>query len=65
VNDWAALFYMFLGWLLVFAVKYVIVGLAAWDKFFHPERYAADTTGPYRAFAKPFLGVFSCSTAAC
>lgn len=55
----AALFYMFLGWLLVFATKYIFVGLAAWDSFFHPERYTADTTGPYSMFSKPFLGVFS------
>ena len=54
-----ALMFLFLGWLLVFAVKYVFVGLAAWDNFFHPERYVADTTGPYARFAKPFLGAFS------
>jgi hypothetical protein len=54
-----AVFYMFLGWLMVWLVKYVIVGLGAWDKFFHPERYISDTTGPYSQFSKPFLGAFS------
>lgn len=53
-----ALFFMFLGWLMVFIVKYIIVGLGQWDLWFHPERYAADTTGPYQQFSKPFLGVF-------
>lgn len=54
-----AIFFMFLGWLMVFAVKYVIVGLAQWDNWFHPERYQADTTGPYSRFSLPFLGAFS------
>jgi len=55
--EWA-LFFMFLGWLLVWVVKYGIVGLGEWDKVFHPERYDADTTGPYKAFAKPLFGFF-------
>ena len=54
-----ALFYAFLGWLSVWLIKYVIVGLARWDMFFHPERLQADTTGPYKQFAQPFLGVFA------
>jgi hypothetical protein len=54
-----ALMFAFLGWLLVFAVKYIFVGLGQWDTWFHPERYTADTTGPYKQFTKPFLGVFA------
>lgn len=54
-----AIFFMFLGWLLIFAIKYVFVGLAQWDSWFHPERFVADTTGPYAQFSKPFLGVFA------
>lgn len=53
-----AIFYMFLGWLLVWVVKYGVVGLAGWDGVFHPERLEADTTGPYARFSKPFLGIF-------
>lgn len=50
---------LFLGWLVGWALKYVVFGLAAWDEFFHPERVQADTTGPFKIFAPPFLGVFS------
>jgi hypothetical protein len=50
---------MFLGWLIGFALKYIVFGLAAWDSYLHPERYNADTTGPFKMFSKPFLGVFS------
>ena len=53
------LFYMFLGWLIGFALKYVIFGLRAWDQLLHPERLQADTTGPFKIFSSPFLGVFS------
>lgn len=53
---------LFLGWLAGWTLKYVVFGLAAWDNIFHPERYQADTTGPYKLFAKPFLGLFTCST---
>jgi len=53
------IFYMFLGWLIGWMFKYVIFGLQAWDSMLHPERVMADTTGPFRIFAKPFLGVFS------
>jgi hypothetical protein len=59
MNDWKIALYLFLGWLSVFALKYVIFGLGKWDEVFHPERYVADTTGPYRRFAQPFMGVFS------
>lgn len=50
---------LFLGWLIGWTLKYVVFGLAAWDSVLHPERLTADTTGPYKLFAKPFLGVFS------
>jgi hypothetical protein len=53
------LFYFFLGWLIGWLIKYVVFGLGAWDRIFHPERYTADTTGPYKLFAQPFLGIFS------
>jgi hypothetical protein len=50
---------LFLGWLLGWTLKYIIFGLAKWDSIFHPERVQADTTGPFKMFAQPFLGVFS------
>jgi hypothetical protein len=50
---------LFLGWLIGWTLKYIVFGLGAWDNIFHPERFQADTTGPYKMFAKPFLGVLS------
>lgn len=50
---------LFLGWLIGWTLKYIVFGLAAWDGVLHPERLIADTTGPWKTFAKPFLGVFS------
>jgi hypothetical protein len=50
---------LFLGWLIGWLFKYVVFGLAKWDTIFHPERLTADTTGPFKMFAQPLLGVFS------
>ena len=49
---------LFLGWLIGWTLKYIVFGLGKWDNIFHPERYTADTTGPYKMFALPFLGLF-------
>ena len=51
--------FLFLGWLIGWLLKYIVFGLRLWDKAFHPERLTVDTTGPFRVFAEPFLGVFS------
>lgn len=59
----SALAFMFLGWLIGWLLKYIVFGLRKWDNAFHPERLAGDTTGPYKAFAEPFLGLFSVCTA--
>lgn len=48
---------LFLGWLAGWTLKYVVFGLAKWDAIFHPERLQADTTGPYKLFAPPLLGL--------
>jgi hypothetical protein len=53
-----ALLFMFLGWLLVWATKYIFFGLRQWDEWLHPERLCGDLSGPYRRFSEPFLGVF-------
>lgn len=47
---------LFLGWLIGWTLKYIVFGLGHWDDIFHPERKIADTTGPYKMFARPFLG---------
>jgi hypothetical protein len=57
--NWHIAMYLFLGWLIGWTLKYIIFGLQNWDTVLHPERVVADTTGPYRMFAKPFLGAFS------
>lgn len=54
-----AVFYMFLGWLVGWLLKYVIFGLRRWDSALHPERLQGDTTGPYSMFAEPLLGLLS------
>lgn len=59
MNEWAILGLLFLGWLLGWLFKYFVFGLGRWDEIFHPERYQADTTGPWSRFAKPFLGVLN------
>jgi hypothetical protein len=46
---------LFIGFAIVYILKYFIFGLAKWDGWFHPERIKADTTGPYAAFALPLL----------
>ena len=46
-----------IGLVTLWVIKYMVVGLAAWDGFFHPERFQADTMGPYKCFAKPLLGI--------
>lgn len=43
------------GFLVVYVLKYGIVGLDKWDAWFHPERRQADDSGPYNAFSRPFL----------
>lgn len=48
---------LFLGWLIGWTLKYIVFGLGKWDQIFHPERFTADTEGPYKLFAKPLLGV--------
>jgi hypothetical protein len=48
---------LFLGWAIGWLLKYVVFGLGKWDEIFHPERYEDDTTGPYKMFAKPLLGI--------
>jgi hypothetical protein len=57
--DWRLIGALFLGWLIGWTLKYVIFGLEAWDRALHPERLCGDVNGPYKAFAKPFLGAFS------
>lgn len=46
---------LFIGFSVVYVLKYAIVGLSKWDSWFHPERLQADTTGPYLVFAQPLL----------
>lgn len=50
-----------IGWIIagagaLLAVKYVIVGLDAWNDTLHPGRFEDQSLS---RFAKPFLGVFS------
>jgi hypothetical protein len=59
MNGWQVVTLLFLGWLIGWTLKYIVFGLGKWDQIFHPERYCADTTGPYSMFASPFLGVFN------
>jgi protein-S-isoprenylcysteine O-methyltransferase Ste14 len=59
MTNWHIVMFLFLGWLIGWSLKYIIFGLGNWDKVLHPERFTADTTGPYKIFAQPFLGAFS------
>jgi len=44
-----------IGWVSVLIVKYVIVGLDAWNGVLHPGLVIAPNQEPFR---KPLLGVF-------
>jgi hypothetical protein len=59
VNLSIILLLLLTGWLIGWALKYVIFGLDSWDSLFHPERQYVDDHGPFKMFARPFLGVFS------
>lgn len=48
------LLWFFAGIGLLLFVKYVVFGLTAWDKTFHPQR-TEPATSP---FLKPFFGLF-------
>lgn len=48
-----------LGMAIELFLKYIVVGLRRWDALFHPERSAVDTSGPFRMFDEPLLGLFS------
>jgi hypothetical protein len=51
------LFFFLLGFGTVYLLKYVVFGLYAWNRAFHPGRIEHQSTLFY--FGKPFFGVFN------
>lgn len=47
-----------IGLVTLWILKYMVIGLGEWDRLFHPERLPGDSSGPYKAFVPPLLGIF-------
>jgi hypothetical protein len=48
--------YFFLGWAAILGLKYVVLGLTAWNNLFHPGLIPAPNQ---QAYLQPFFGIFS------